>query len=558
VFVWKKDQVRALTRTGCDPLSERSRLDTAIQRACQQIGALAENLAVSSLDDEAAVFNAHIMLVEDKALRKKVDQQLDTCVNAEAAWSEAVESFARQLEGLSDPTLSLRGADLRDVGERVLRILLGAEAGMQIQLDQAVVVVARDLSPSETVSLDRSKVLGFCTAEGGPTSHTAILAKALALPAVVGLGESILGLENGTLVLVDGHAGQVIADPDESAQESFRRQAARAGLNVQADIASAGEPAVTLDAVRLEIVANVGNVADACTALEHGAEGIGLLRTEFLFLERSSSPSEEDQFQSYSRILDVMGGRPVVARTLDAGGDKEIPFLAQTREANPFLGWRAIRLCLGEPEFFKTQLRALLRASPGHDLRIMFPMIATLEEVRAARRLLEDAREEVLLRGQPVADHIQIGIMVEIPSVVVLADLFAREVDFFSVGTNDLTQYSLAADRTNQKVSHLSDHCHPAILRQLHSATRAAHAAGIWIGICGEMGGDPDAVPILVGLGLDELSMSPSRIPAAKRIIRSWDSKLARGVAEACLQMDSAQAVRQFVRSHGAARSQCQ
>ncbi len=549
VLIWQKREVSVSRRTGQDPAQQRALLDQAIKTARAQIESICKKLVDENHPDEAAVFSAHEMLVEDRSLLKKVDLALAGGLNAEAAWFDSVEAFAGQLENLSDPTLRLRAADLRDVGERVLRILVGEERDSEIVLPRPSVIVARDLAPSETVSLNKHMVLGFCTAQGGPTSHTAILAKALGLPAVVGLGEEIVSLHDGTVVLVDGNSGEVTADPDETMLAAFQTKILQRKQQSNVEFIDAMAPATTLDGKHFEVVANIGNLGEASTALQFGAEGVGLLRTEFLFLGRGACPDEEEQTGAYKGILDVMGELPVVVRTIDAGGDKEIPYLHQAREANPFLGWRAVRLCLSEPEFFKQQLRALLRASLHHNMRIMFPMISTLQEVRQAKNLLAEARSELEKLGIPMAPRIQVGIMVDIPSVAIQADLFAKEVDFFSVGTNDLTQYSLAADRTNPKLAHLNDPCSPAVLRLMRASALAAHERGIWIGVCGELAGDPDAIPILIGLGVDELSMSPTLIPAAKSLIRRWRYDRAQQVAENTLNLESAEAVREYVRS---------
>jgi phosphoenolpyruvate-protein phosphotransferase len=332
--------------------------------------------------------------------------------------------------------------------------------------------------------------------------------------------------------------------------DAFRRLQAESGRIAREEQATAQEPVITPDGRRIEIVANIGGVADAANALRMGAEGVGLLRTEFLYLERATAPSEAEQQAAYREVLELMEDRPVVVRTLDVGGDKQLAYLDLGKEANPFLGWRAIRMCLDQPDFFKVQLRALLRASPGHDLRIMFPMVSVLDEVRQAKRLLQEAWQELAAGGIPVAEDIQVGIMVEIPSVALMAEHFAREVDFFSVGTNDLTQYTFAAERTNERVAHLGDAIHPAVLRQIRAVSQAAHAAGIWVGVCGELAGDPDAAPILLGLELDEFSMSPGSIPHAKTILRQWTMQAARDLAEQALALDSAEAVRGLVRAY--------
>jgi len=548
-LVWKKSSLKTPRYQANTVETEQSRLDQAIVSAHTGIQALSDSLEAEGLSDEAAVFQAHVMLLEDKSLGKKVRGILEQGWNAEAAWTDAIESYAQQLEKLPDPTFALRAADLRDIGARVLRILLGREdEGKAIPLSRPSIIVARDLAPSETVALDRNKIMGFCTAEGGPTSHTAILAKALGLPAVVNLGEEILGVATGERLLVNGQSGSVIATPDEALEAQFHLEKDQISIKSEEELANAKQVAETADGRKVEVVANIGSVRDAETALKSGAEGVGLLRTEFLFLNRNSPPSEDEQYQVYRQILDVMDTRPVVVRTIDAGGDKEIAYLNIAQEANPFLGWRAIRLCLAQPELFKTQLRALLRAGVGHDLRIMFPMISTLQEVREGKRLLTEAGDEIKSRGLSMIPRVLIGIMVEIPSVAIQADLFAREVDFFSVGTNDLTQYIMAADRTNPKLAHLNDACNPAVIRQIHAASVAAHHQGIWIGVCGEMAGDLDAIPILLGLGIDELSMSPFLIPAAKSLIRRWRTDQAQSLAEHVLNLESAAAVRAYVR----------
>lgn len=537
-------------RYGCDPAAERSQLQQAIQRAQLELRDLRDRLAASH-PAESVVFDAHILMLEDASLLSRVDESLAAGINAEAAWMDGIAFFAGQLEAIPDATLQARAADLKDAGRRVLAHLLGIEAQATPVIRQPSIVIAKDLAPSETASMDRDLVLAFCTASGGPTSHTAILAKALGIPAVVGIGEAVLTLPDGAPLLVNGSLGELIAFPGEQDLQRFELNLRSASEAADMEMACSADPAVTTDGHRVEVVANVGNVQDAVVALQHGAEGIGLLRTEFLFLERKTAPSEEEQQLAYRQILDHMHGCPVVVRTIDVGGDKEIPYLDIGRESNPFLGWRAIRMCLDQPEFFKTQLRALLRASPGTNLRIMFPMISSLDEVRCAKKWLGEARQEVLEAGDQVAGSIQVGIMVEIPSVAVLAEQFAREVDFFSIGTNDLTQYTMAAERTNPKVAHLADACHPAILRLIQAVISAGHSAGIWVGVCGELAGDQDAIPILVGMGLDEFSMSPHSIPHAKAIIRQWSFLDAHHLANQAVNCESAEAVRLLVRSTG-------
>jgi len=532
-----------------DPAAEQQRLLAALQIARAQLDTIYTHARATVGEEEAAIFEAQATMLDDPALLEVATGRIvEQGCSAEAAWSDAVETYATQLQSLANEYLAARAADLRDVGQRVLRVLAGRSDQGPLRITEPSVIVARDLTPSETVQLDKAQVLGFVTAAGGPTSHTAILAKALGLPAVVGVGDDVLSVEDGTQLVVDGTAGQVIVAPDAATLSRCSAQISAASERARAEREAAQAPAVTRDGHRVEVVANVGGREDAELALANGAEGIGLLRTEFLYLDRCTPPSEEEQFAAYASILQVMGSRPVVVRTLDVGGDKYPPYMDLGAEANPFLGWRAIRVCLDEPELFKAQLRALLRAGVGHDLHIMFPMIATLEELRRSMAYLAEARHEVEAKGCEAAP-VKVGIMVEVPSVVVLADIFAREVDFFSIGTNDLTQYTMAAERTNPRVAHLNDACHPAVLRQISQVVKAAHAAGTWVGICGELGGDPDALPILLGLGVDELSMAPSAIPHAKAVLRQWSLARAQRLARQVLELESAASVRNWVRS---------
>jgi len=473
IFLFKINEIEVPRLTGKDPGVESDKLELALKTGKDQVIGLKHQLEKDA-PEEAAVFEAHTLMLEDPALLNHTKKILSDGVNIEAAWFDSIEFFAEQLESIPDPTLSARAADIRDVGQRVLRLLMGIEAEKP-ELDTPSIIIANDLSPSETVTLDKEKVLGFCTAAGGATSHTAILAKALGLPAIVCLGEEILELDNTSYLLMDGSTGKITINPNDVARIHFEQRAQTHFSQKESDKKLAFKPAVTVDGYQVEIVANVGNPSDALTALENGAEGIGLLRTEFLFLDRRKEPDEDEQYQAYKGIFEVMENRPVVVRTIDVGGDKEIPYLNLGQEANPFLGWRAIRMCIDEKEFFKTQLRALLRAGAGHDLRIMFPMIATLQEVACAKEMLDEARRELIDMNQPVPEEYQVGIMVEIPSVALLADQFSQVVDFFSIGTNDLTQYTMAADRGNPKVSHLSDPCHPAVLRQIKYVIEQAH-----------------------------------------------------------------------------------
>lgn len=546
-FRWKETDLKLPDHTPSNLDAEKVRLAGAREKAESQLHALSKQISLQVGGTEAALFEAQAMFLNDRVLVQKAESAIDAGTNAERAWQQACEFFAGQLEDLPDEVLRSRSADIRDVGRRVIEILLDFQPKL-IPAGQTI-LLAHDLTPSQTAEMDSSRILAFCTAEGGPTSHTAILANALGIPAVVGIGSKLFDIDDGTVLLVDGTTGRVASNPTPDMLAEFERCIEAEKKQRDHEIASAFLPAVTTDGCRVEVVANAGSMEDARKALKYGAEGIGLLRTEFLFLNRSKPPDEKTQFAAYRSIFDLMGTRPIVVRTLDVGGDKEVPYYDFGAESNPFLGYRAIRISLDHPHEFKSQLRALLRAGAGHDIRIMFPMIATLDEVRGAKILLSEARNESLSNGAVIADQFQLGIMVEIPSVALLADQFAPDVDFFSIGTNDLTQYTMAAERGNKRLSHLNDPCHPAILRQIDRVVQAAHSQGKWVGVCGEMGGDQEAIPILLGLGVDELSMSAARIPAAKQIIRAWSLTDAKMIAAQALNLETAEDVRQLVKS---------
>ncbi len=551
LFRYRTTQLQIERRSVSDPQSEHARLKAAIQAARSEVQEVRVRAERKLGAEEAAVFDAQDLILQDPALLEKVRRTIErSAINAESAWQDAAEGYALELEALQDEYLQARAADVRDVAARVLRLLMGVAQPDPDRPDEPSIVFAVDLSPSETASLDTDLVLGFCTAEGGPTSHTAIFAKALGIPAVVGAGRAVLELNQARPAILDGGQGLVIAEPDLPTRERYERLAAETAERAKHDLAAARQPAVTTDGHAVEIAANVGSLPDAKAALEHGAEGIGLLRTEFLYLNRELEPDEAEQMQAYGDIFSLMETRPIVVRTLDVGGDKQLPYLDLTNEANPFLGWRAIRISLDRPKFFKKQLRALLRAGADRDLRIMFPMISTLQELQQARRLLEQAQAELEDRQVRHAQQPQVGIMVEVPSVAVLAERFAPEVDFFSIGTNDLAQYVMAAERTNPKTAHLNDGCHPAVLALVRQVIEAGHSAGIWVGLCGELAGDPDAIPVLLGLGLDEFSMAPAMIPRAKATIRSWSRGEAFQLAQRALELAGAAEVRALVQNY--------
>jgi phosphoenolpyruvate-protein phosphotransferase/dihydroxyacetone kinase phosphotransfer subunit len=508
---------------GSDPLTEWERLEAAREAARGDVVAAREQVARQAGGDQAAIFDAHLLLLDDAALLGPAKEAIDGGASAAAAWADAARATADGYRALDDPYLQERAVDVEDVAGRVLRHLTGAAPAAAITAEG--VLVARDITPGDAAVLDRELVHGLALARGGATSHAAILARALGIPAVVGLGDAILAVLEGTVLVVDGDAGTVAVDPP--AEELAERERARAEAQERAERARerAREPARTRDGEAFEVAANLGSVAEAAAAVEQGADGVGLLRTEFLFLDRDDAPSEAEQRGVYEEIAAALGGRPVVVRTLDAGADKPLPFLRQPPEDNPFLGVRGIRLGLANEELLRAQLRAILAVAASHPLKVMFPMVATLDEYRAARALLE--AERAALGVAPI----EVGVMVEVPAVALQADAFAAEVDFFSVGTNDLTQYTMAAERGNERLAGLLDGPRPPVLRLIAETARAAAEHGRWVGVCGELAGDPEAAVVLAGLGVKELSMAAGRIPAVKDALRAVTLAEARAAA---------------------------
>ncbi len=520
--------------------AEQASLNKALAQGKAALADLCRQLQAHA-PDEAAIFEVHQELLTDDDLLEAVQQKIQAQQNAGQAWQATIEEWANQLAALDDPLLAARAADVRDVGNRILKLLAGDESGEVEWPDHPVVVIAHDLTPSDTATLDPQKVLGFATAVGGPTAHSAIIARALSLPAVVSVGEGLLEIVDGTAVILNGSSGVIQVNPDEAAQKEAKNQLAVAKKQQQAARERAAEPAITLDNHRVEIAANIGGVDDAQNANQSGAEGVGLLRTEFLFLDRATPPSEDEQFQVYRQIAEAMEGKPVIIRTLDIGGDKPLPYVKVQPEDNPFLGERGLRLCLNRPELMREQLRAILRAAGYGSLRIMFPMVADMSEWHAAKTMVDEIRAEL------DAPEVPVGIMIEIPAAALMADLFAQEVDFFSIGTNDLTQYTLAMDRMHPTLAGKSDGLHPAVLRLIDATVRGAHAAGKWVGVCGELGADPQATPILLGLGVDELSVSVPSIALVKAKIRTLNRAKAQKLAAKALACTTAREVRDLV-----------
>jgi len=519
---------------------EKDALQKAVEQAKGQLIYLRDKMQSEKANSEAAIFDVHLGLLEDVEILDEVLGKIDRKKSAALAWQTTIESRAKLLAALEDPLLAARAADLHDVGYRVLRILVGADE-QPLQLpDHPVIIIADDLAPSDTAALDVKRVLGFCTVQGGPTTHTAIIARSLGLPAVVSVGKMVLSLKESTPIILNGDDGTITINPDEKELDFAKEEKRKADQRRSQAQAAAGEPAITLDGHRVEIAANIGGLDDARKAMESGAEAVGLLRTEFLFLERSDPPTEEEQFQVYRDIAKAMQDQPVIIRTLDVGGDKPLPYIQMDEEANPFLGERGIRLCLAQPELLRQQIRALVRASQFGKLRIMFPMVADLSELLEAREMVSQIEKEMNVSG------IEVGIMIEVPSAALMADILAEYVDFFSIGTNDLTQYTLAMDRMNPHLAGKSDGLHPAVLRLIQTTIQAAHQAGKWVGVCGELGADSTAIPILTGMGIDELSVTVPVVPTVKAQVRKLNYQNAQALAKQALQCATAAEVRKL------------
>jgi phosphocarrier protein FPr len=528
-----------------DGHKERRLLNEALDRAMVQLDNLESRLRQDADADKAAIFGAHREILRDPDLLDIASSAIDKGKSAAFAWRRAYTTYADRLAGSRNELLAQRATDVRDVGQRVLEEVTG-QRREKPELPEGTVLVAEDLTPSDTASLDRTRVVGFATVAGGASSHVAILARSLDIPAVAGIEPRALGIADGTLVILDGARGTLRVNVTEDDVARIRRHQERLAARRAEELAHADEPAVTGDGHRVEVVANIGGLEDAQAAMAKGAEGVGLLRSEFVFLGRTKAPTEDEQAEVYTAIAKALTpGQPLVIRTLDVGGDKPLPYLPIAPEENPFLGERGIRVGLDRPEVLRTQVRAILRAArAGAKIQVMFPMIATIEEFRQAKRIVEEERADLGV------DAVPLGIMVEVPSVAVMAPQFAAEVDFFSVGTNDLTQYTLAMDRGHPRLAPQVDGLNPAVLGLIAQAVKAAHEAGRWVGVCGGMASDPHAVPILVGLGVDELSVSVPAVPAVKAQVRSLSLARCQQLAARALTRDSAAAVRALVPAH--------
>ena len=546
-----RSRVVLLDRTSIDPVKrsitetdsekEDDRLQSAIAETRRQITTMQDRLREAMGAKEALIFDSHLLVLEDPILLEEVSRYIrEDMLSAEYAFYQASEKYAKALAKVEDTYLSERAADIRDVTQRVLANLMDRPTNTKLaNLTEPCIVVAHDLTPTDTAMLNPAMVLGFLTEVGSRTSHTAILARSLRIPAVIGLGEAIRELHSEQSVLIDGFNGFVIIEPSDQTLFEYgqlveRQTSIEENLEIIHD-----DAAETRDGQRIVLSANIERVDDIESVRQSGATGVGLFRTEFLFINRSDLPNEEEQFAAYRRVVESLTPDPVIIRTLDLGGDKLLSHVNVAEEMNPFLGWRAIRLCLEEKDLFRTQLRAILRASAFGDLKIMYPMVSGVEELDAANVLLNDCREQLRAEHKAFADDIEIGVMIETPSAAMIADSLARRVQFFSIGTNDLIQYALAVDRLNEKIAHLYEPTHPGILRLIKTTVDAGQSHGIWTGVCGEMAGDLAAVPILLGLGVAELSVTPPMVPRVKMLIRSIEMEQARELATFALKNDS-------------------
>lgn len=529
---------------------EIARFEEALIATRHQVHDIQQKVSNAIGQESASIFDAHLLVVDDRSFVEEVIRGLNTQrKNVEAVLTSVADRYAHALSEIEDDYLRERAADVRDVTRRVLRNLSGRSSAFLTQLDKPYIVVSNDLAPSDTATLSKDKVMGFGTDLGSPTSHTAIMARALAIPAVVGLHDVSVRVSTGDTVLIDGNKGLFVIHPTRERLDHYGkvqeiRQSVETKLKELRD-----QAAVTKDGYQVTLSANIELPGDVDAVIQNGAAGIGLFRTEYLYLSmKQQLPSEEDQYNAYVEVARRVGDAPAIIRTLDLGGDKFLSHLKIPAELNPFMGWRAIRFCLAQPDIFRTQLRAVLRASTYENIKLMYPMVSNVDEVLRANQFLEEAKNELRQRGQLFNDELEVGVMIEVPSAAITANLIAPHVDFFSLGTNDLVQYTLAVDRVNERVAYLYEPTHPAIIRLIKSTIDVGHEHGIWVGICGEMAANPLMAPLLMGLGIDEFSMSPSAVPLVKEAVRSVRFHEAEDLAKSVLASESAPKVLELCR----------
>lgn len=526
---------------------ELQKVDEALLLTQNQINTIKEQALKDFSSEEASIFDAHLMILEDPELTNGIKEMItNERYHSSKAASKVINDFIELFSTIDDEYLKERAADIRDVGNRLIRNLLGVKAQNIGKLSQNVILVAHDLTPSDTALMDKKHVQGFATNVGGRTSHTAIMARSLEIPAVLGLCDITEKVQNDEIMIIDGTIGKVIVHPDEETITEYRNKVQKYE-NYKAALKNIAKmPSVTQDGKRVEIAANIGGPGDVDSVIEYGGDGVGLYRTEFLYMDRDRLPSEEEQFNAYREVAERLKGKPIIIRTLDIGGDKKLSYLPLQEEMNPFLGFRAIRLCLEMRDLFKTQLKAILRASINENLFIMYPMISSVDEVVEANKILNEAKCELRSQGTAFDEKIKCGVMIEIPSAAMTADILIQEVDFFSIGTNDLCQYTLAVDRMNEKISNLYQPFHPGVLRLIKNVIDASHRAGKFTGMCGELAGDPAATLLLLGLGLDEFSMSASSLLPVKEIILNTSMEQAKKIAEHALTLKTSAEIQEY------------
>jgi phosphotransferase system enzyme I (PtsI) len=533
--------------------TEQQKLEVGITQTEEQLTKLHQQLLDSVGEEQASIMSAHLMLLKDPAFIDEINNHIQKdLIDVSSAVQVTVDQFVQIFENIDDEYMRERATDIKDIGNRLIANILGKNEEKTIQPEGSFILVSDDLTPSETVTLPRDRVKAIIVAKGGKTSHAAILARSLGIPAIMGIGEQLaIEVATGDSLIIDGSTGEIFINPDAALISAYEEKQKEEQKEKKQLALLKDRKAVTKDGTPIELVANIKGPQDAEEVLEQGGEGIGLFRSEFLFMDRSSLPSEEEQYEAYSEVVKNLGGKPVIIRTLDIGGDKHLPYLDLPEEMNPFLGWRAIRISLSRPALFQTQLRALLRASAHGKVRIMFPMISNLEQIQEVKRILEETKKQLADESIAFDPDIEIGVMIEIPSACLIADELAKEVDFFSIGTNDLVQYTLAVDRMNEHISDLYDHFHPAVLRLIKMVIDASHRNGIWTGMCGEMAGDLHATEILLGLGLDEFSVSPTLLPKIKHQLLQLSMEKAQQVAQHALSLGTPAEVQEYaIASH--------
>lgn len=547
-YVIKEEQL-TYEATAEDASKELQRLHQAVDTFCRRTEQLAESIAKSVKPKDAEIIRGHIQMLKDPYMISQMEEKIQSGASAEAACEEVLNQFIALFSGVDDELTRQRATDVADIKKRMLRILLGAEEKSLAEIPPESVLVTEDLTPSMTAEMKKEHVVGIVTEKGGKTSHSAILAKAMEIPAVLSAEGALNALKDGEPVIVDGSQGLVLPNPQPEEETRYRQQ--KQAYETEKEILRGyiGRATVTAGNETKEVFCNIGNVKDAITAAQKDGEGIGLFRTEFLFMDKPSAPSEEEQFEAYKKAAEIFNGKPVIIRTLDVGGDKGIPYLEMEKEDNPFLGFRAVRYCLSHEELYETQLRAILRASAFGNLKIMVPLVTTAAEVRAVKEKVKKIAAELEKSGIEYDHGIQVGIMVETPAASLVADLLARESDFFSIGTNDLTQYTMAADRGNPQVAYLNKPYDPAVLRSIRHIIRCAKNAGIPVGMCGEAAADPLLIPLLLDFGLEEFSVSPTSVLATRYQISKWTKESAASVAKEVMNLETADAVERLLRS---------